>query len=623
VYITVGCGKINSKNEKRRVEEEESSLHNSSYNPQFGKYDTLIKYTLVPSIPLSIIAILSFNPNTWVSSEIHHFYVELFAVILAAILSFYYIERAYTLNDKFSLFIGLGFLANALIDLLHVIVSYTFMDEFLFLKYFIPQTWFAGRIFLSAMFAIAIAGYPALASAGRSMKSSSTSHISSRSSSSSRKAASELSSPPSRPPTQYSASPSLRERKNNNNNNKKQEKIPKFLVASLVILTILSAFVAISSLSIIYPGSVIDNFPLHRPYEIPALALFLVALFYFYKNQLYKKSDVFYKGILGALVIDIFGQIIMSYSATSFDTAHNVSHVLKDVGYFVNIIGLALSSIQYNAKLKEANRNLIEREEIIRSQYDKLKESDKMKKEFINVAAHELRTPILPILAISQIIRPKVNDKEREYIDVIIRNAKRLERLAENILDVTKIESQSLKLNKERFNLNDVITNTIDDIILNRVFKNKKNNNNDDGDNIKLEYRPKNIFVEADRVRMTQVMSNLLHNSIKFTKEGGGTISINTEKEDNHILVSVKDTGSGIDPEILPQLFSKFVTKSYQGTGLGLFISKGIIEAHGGKIWAVSNNNIIADGAKGATFYFTLPVSDQQQQLNVKVVDHQ
>ena len=606
MYITVGCGKINSKNEKRREEEEESSLHNSSYNPQFGKYDTLIKYTLVPSIPLSIIAILSFNPNTWVSSEIHHFYVELFAVILAAILSFYYIERAYTLNDKFSLFIGLGFLANALIDLLHVIISYTFMDEFLFLKYFIPQTWFAGRMFLSAMFAIAIAGYPALASAGRSMKSSS-----------SRKAAAELSSPPSRPSTQYSASPSLRERKNNN---KKQEKIPKFLVASLVILTILSAFVAISSLFIIYPGSVIDNFPLHRPYEIPALALFLVALFYFYKNQLYKKSDVFYKGILGTLVIDIFGQIIMSYSATSFDTAHNVSHVLKDVGYFVNIIGLALSSIQYNAKLKEANRNLIEREEIIRSQYDKLKESDKMKKEFINVAAHELRTPILPILTISQIIRPKVNDKEREYIDVIIRNAKRLERLAENILDVTKIESQSLKLNKERFNLNDVITNTIDDIILNRVFKNKKNND-DDGDNIKLEYRPKNIFVEADRVRMTQVMSNLLHNSIKFTKEGGGSISINTEKEDNHILVSVKDTGSGIDPEILPQLFSKFVTKSFQGTGLGLFISKGIIEAHGGKIWAVSNN-IITDREKGATFYFTLPVSDQQQLKRWSIINN-
>jgi signal transduction histidine kinase len=599
-------------------------MHNSLFNLQFGKYDTLIKYSIVPSIPLSIIAILSFNPNTWVSSEIHHFYVELFAVILAAILSFYYIARAYTLNDKFSLFIGLGFLANALIDLLHVIVSYTFMDEFLFLKYFIPQTWFAGRIFLSAMFAIAIAGYPALASAGRSMKSSSTSYISSRSSSSSRKAAAELSTPTSRPPAQYSASPSLRERKNNNKNkNKKQEKIPKILVASLVILTILSAFVAISSLFIIYPSSVIDNFPLHRPYEIPALALFLVALFYFYKNQLYKKSDVFYKGILGALVIDVFGQIIMSYSATSFDTAHNVSNVLKDVGYFVNIIGLALSSIQYNAKLKEANRNLIEREEIIRSQYDKLKESDKMKKEFINIAAHELRTPILPIIAISQIIRPKVDDKQREYIDIIIRNAKRLERLAENILDVTKIESQSLKLNKERFNLNDVITNTIDDMILNRVFKNKKNNDDNGDNNIKLEYRPKDIFVEADRVRVTQVISNLLNNAMKFTKERGGSISINTEKKDNYILVSVKDTGTGIDPEILPQLFSKFVTKSFQGTGLGLFISRGIIQAHGGKIWAENNNknNNIVDGKKGSTFYFTLPPINQR--LNVNVVDHQ
>jgi signal transduction histidine kinase len=592
---------------KEERKKEGSPLHNSFYNLQFGKYDTLIKYTLVPSIPLSIIAILSFNPNTWVSSEIHHFYIELFAVILAAILSFYYIARAYTLNDKFSLFIGLGFLANALIDLLHVIVSYTFMDEFLFLKYFIPQTWFAGRIFLSAMFAIAIAGYPALASAGRSMKSSSLSHISSRSSSSSRKAA-ESSSPPSRPPAQYSASSaSLRERKNNNN--KKQEKIPKFLVASLVILTILSAFVAISSLFIIYPGSVIDNFPLHRPYEIPALALFLIALFYFYKNQLYKKSDLFYKGILGALVIDIFGQIIMSYSTTSFDTAHNVAHVLKDVGYFVNIIGLALSSIQYNAKLRESNKNLIEREEIIRSQYEQLKESDKMKNEFINIAAHELRTPIQPILGFSDILRPKISDdKEREYMDVIIRNAKRLQRLTENILDVTKIESNRLKLEKERFNLNDVITNTIEDVIINKdFFKNR---------NIKLSYQPRDIFIEADKQQLTRVISNLLNNAIKFTKEG--TISIIAEKKDSEVFVIVKDTGEGIDPEILPQLFSKFITKSERGgTGLGLFICKSIVEAHGGKMWAENNNT---HEKKGATFSFTLPTINRQQ--NVKVIDH-
>src|SRR5919205_480877 len=223
---------------------EKRSMYNSLFNAYFGKYDTLIKYTIVPSIPLSIIAILSFNPNTWMTSEIHHFYVELFAVLLAAILSFYYIARAYTLNDKFSLFIGIGFLVNALIDLLHVIISYTFMDEFVFLKYVIPQTWFAGRVFLSAMFAIAIAGYPSLTSAGISKKSSSLI----RSISSDQLPAVELPSPSS---LQYSPSSSSLEGGNTNN---KRQKIPQFLVASLIILTSVSAFVAISSLFIVFPG---------------------------------------------------------------------------------------------------------------------------------------------------------------------------------------------------------------------------------------------------------------------------------------------------------------------------------------------------------------------------------
>ena len=271
--------------------------------------------------------------------------------------------RAKTLDDKFSLFIGVGFLANALIDLLHVVISYSFMNEFMFLKYFIPQTWFAGRIFLGAMFALAIAGFPLLSSKvdNNSSKANSTA----------------ISSPPR----------TFLKQDSNSHNKNEQKKIPRILVASLLLLTVASGILAISSLFIVFPGAVLDDFPIHRPYEIPPLALFLIALFYFYKNQLYKQSDVFYKGLLAALVIDIFGQIIMSYSATSFDTAHNTAHVLKDAGYFVNIIGLGLSSIQYNAKLKEANRNLIEREEIIRDQYEKLKGSDKMKDEFINIAA--------------------------------------------------------------------------------------------------------------------------------------------------------------------------------------------------------------------------------------------
>src|ERR687890_504678 len=433
-----------------------------SSQPDFGKYDTLIKYTLVPSIPLSIIAILCINPGTWVLSEIHHFYIELFAVLLAAILSFYYIARARTLSDKFSLFIGIGFLANALIDLLHVVISFTYMNEFMFLKYFIPQTWFAGRIFLGAMFVIAIAGYPLLSSVTR------------------------------KPNGSILAEPE-------NQTVERPEKIPKVLVWSLVILTVAAGGVAISSLFVVFPGSVLDDFSLHRPYEIPPLALFVVALLYFYKNELYRKSDVFYKGVLAAIVIDIFGQIIMSYSTTSFDTAHNTAHVLKDAAYFVNIIGLALSSIGYNAKLKEANKNLIEREEVIRSQYEKLKESDRMKDEFVNIAAHELRTPIQPILGLSEIIRPKVNPEEREYMDVITRNAKRLRQLTEDILDATRIDSHSLNLNKEQFNLNDVIVNCINDITINEHL-----GNNTTEEKLKIMYEPKDVFVEADRTKVTQ-----------------------------------------------------------------------------------------------------------------------
>lgn len=588
-----------------------SSSHSSSLNIQFGKYDTLIKYTLIPSIPLSIIAILCVNLNAWVLSEIHHFYIELFAVILAAILSFYYIARAHTLDDKFSLFIGIGFLANALIDLLHVVVSFAYMDEFMFLRYFIPQTWFAGRIFLSAMFAIAIVEYPLL-SRSSSFSSSSTSNKSIANTAESQEERQLEEGQGSASLSSSTAFQSEKEESPTVDDGSEIQKMPKIIVGYLVALTITCAYIAISSLFVVFPGSVIDDFPIHRPYEILALGLFLLALIYFYKNQLYKKSDVFYKGILVALIIDIFGQIIMSYSATSFDTPHNIAHVLKDAGYFVNIVGLALSSIQYNSRLKETNRSLIEsntrlkeREEIIRIQYEKLKEADKMKDEFINVAAHELRTPIQPILGMTEILHSKIKDnaEQRELLDVTIRNVKRLKRLANEILDVAKIESQYLQLKKEEFNLNDIIVNCVNDITINRY-----SNNNREKDGVKISYEPKDIFLEADEKRISQVISNLLSNALKATNKGFisiiSDINGNSNNNDRMAIIRVRDTGQGIAPDILPKLFSKFFSKSFEGTGLGLYISKRIVEAHEGKIWAESN----LDG-KGATFSFTLPLN--------------
>ena len=560
----------------------------------FSKYEILIKYTLVPSIPLSIIAILSANPDTWRASEIHHFYIELIAVILAAVLAFYYLLRARTSDDKFSLFVGIGFLTSALIDLLHVIVSYVAFDNPVFLKYFIPQTWFAGRVFLSTMLVMAIVKYHNLSS----------------------------------PSSKEEERGEQEKRKQphgvvkREEEHQQQNKLQKTVIIYLTILGILAASVAISSLFFVLPASVIDNYSIHRPYEIPPLALFTIALVYFYKNQLYKRNDAFYKGILGYLIVDIFSQIIMSYSAVPFDTAHNVAHVLKDAGYFINIIALALSSIQYNEMLKQSNDRLKEKEETIRVQYERLRESDKMKTEFINVAAHELRTPIQPILGLSEVLRSRTKDvHQQELLDVIIRNARRSQGLTNDILDVTKIESQSLDLKKEWFNLNDVITNTLTDIISNRESSNRNGERV-----IKFLYQPQNIFVEADKGRITQVIFNLLSNAVKFTKakeeDGQRTVSINAETIDDgeEVLVTVRDTGIGIDPEIMPRLFEKFISKSYQGTGLGLLISKSIIKAHGGRIWSENNNNVDKDSKEGGTtFYFSLPlVKKNHQQPDLK-----
>jgi signal transduction histidine kinase len=252
-------------------------------------------------------------------------------------------------------------------------------------------------------------------------------------------------------------------------------------------------------------------------------------------------------------------------------------------------------------------------------EYERLKEVQKIKDEFINVAAHELRTPIQPILGLSELVRSKLKVEDGElmqFLDIITRNAKRLQQLTEDILDVTKIESQSLKLNKEKFDINKKILNVIKDVEKQISDSNK----------LKILFiEPREaIFVEADKVRIYQVIANLLYNAIKFTKEGAISISVkvtqkkgrNKEEEEeeegsdylssssNHVIVSVRDSGAGIHPEILPRLFTKFTTKSDKGTGLGLFISKSIIEDHGGKIWAENNS----DGKKGATFTFSLPI---------------
>src|SRR6266487_2280098 len=251
-------------------------------------------------------------------------------------------------------------------------------------------------------------------------------------------------------------------------------------------------------------------------------------------------------------------------------------------------------------ELRRANESLIESNKLLATANEQLKVHDRMQNEFINVAAHELRTPIMPILGDAEFIENQFNgvkntvEVEKEEVASIIRNAKRLDQLASDILDVTKIESNSLRLNKEEFNLNEIITLVVKEI------RNLIANNDAGREKVTIHYNPKDIFVVADKGRLTQVLFNLLGNAVKFTEKGN--IFVDVEEKADQLVVNIRDTGSGIHSEILPRLFAKFATKSERGTGLGLFISKSIVEAHGGKIWAQNNVN-----ESGATFKFSLP----------------
>ena len=237
--------------------------------------------------------------------------------------------------------------------------------------------------------------------------------------------------------------------------------------------------------------------------------------------------------------------------------------------------------------------------------FEKMKEVEILEKDFINFAAHELRNPVQPIIGFSELLYSKIENQEhRRLLDEVILNARRLERLARVMLDVTRIENNSLILTKETVDIAKVVKDIVDSYNQNLREKYAVNKSKNLEELMIIQNGVKDLEVTLDKVRITQVICNILDNALSFSHEGKIKVVLKKEKRNrqNFLLVRVKDTGPGIDPEILSKLFTKFASKSDMGTGLGLFISKGIVEAHGGKIWAENNPN------KGATFSFTLPI---------------
>jgi len=238
--------------------------------------------------------------------------------------------------------------------------------------------------------------------------------------------------------------------------------------------------------------------------------------------------------------------------------------------------------------------------------FEKMREVEKLQKDFINMAAHELRNPIQPIIGFSELLYSKIdNDEHRRLLDEVILNARRLERLARIMLDVTRIENNSLVLTKEIVDIGKLVRDLVESYNLKLEEKNVQSKDQNTKELVALHEGIKSINATIDKIRITQVICNILDNAVSFTQEGKIRVILKKEKQDRQsfLIINVKDTGRGIDSEISSKLFTKFASKSNIGTGLGLFISKGIVEAHGGKIWAENNPD------KGATFSFSLPIN--------------
>lgn len=240
---------------------------------------------------------------------------------------------------------------------------------------------------------------------------------------------------------------------------------------------------------------------------------------------------------------------------------------------------------------------------------EQFKELDRMKDEFLNIAAHELRTPLTSIIGLTEIIKEQKSSLSSplpKYIDIVHNEGIRLAHIIKRMLTITRFESGKETVQIESFNLPTLISSLVPN--LNAIAKKKKSR-------IATKIDKKNIVIKSDKEKITQIIYNLVDNAIKYGPEGQ-TITITvTKPEKNRVKVEVIDRGQGIAPELQEKLFTKFsqlepsLTRSQEGTGLGLYICKLIIVALGGKIGVKSQLG------KGSTFYFTLPIGKAIKKL--------
>ncbi|GKS61285.1 hypothetical protein YTPLAS21_07430 [Candidatus Nitrosocosmicus sp.] len=331
-----------------------------------------------------------------------------------------------------------------------------------------------------------------------------------------------------------------------------------------------------------------------------------------------------------------YAVFVVTPTSSIYSTVNNIieKERLQMLSLIIGIIAAVLLLILYLSKVnstldKAVKKRTTELENVnikLESANKHIKIHDDMQKEFINMAAHELRNPVQSLLGFSDILKKlnirnegnKIALQYKDAIEAISRSSKRLKRLVDIIFDVSQLDNNLLILNKESFDLKDMIEQLVTDYQSHNTLLNNTNNNQShiEGNNIEYtkgkhvidfaysNYPPGPKTVKGDKAYLKQVITNLVDNAVEFTQnEGKVKINLDKELENGKVIVTVSDNGYGIHPDILPFLFTKYVKKSRGGAGLSLYISKKIIEAHGGEIWAKNN-----DDGRGATFGFSLPL---------------
>jgi len=292
------------------------------------------------------------------------------------------------------------------------------------------------------------------------------------------------------------------------------------------------------------------------------------------------------------------GEIFLSEEKTQYygDTIYTSTSKIpiKDKNGHVEKIITVVEDISDRKKLEEELKDSYEE---LKLTYSKLQELYMIKDNFLSNISHELRTPLTSVIGYTELmLDEKLTEKQRHMTEIVFRNSKRLSRLIKGLLDSQLIESRNLKLIGETCVINGIISAVVEDMKNMAAIKNIQ---------IKIDI-PEPLVVEGDIERLTQVFSNIMDNAIKFTISG--EINIRGEMDNQKVHIQISDTGIGIPKDRLEKIFDRFYqvdsskVRKYSGTGLGLWISKNIIEAHGGRIWAESKNS-------GSTFHVLLPKS--------------